>query len=82
MGVTRRWTRWVDLKVAAQSRSGSLIGRVNRFVGLWHDLASAGVRLVGAWMCDQSSHRCLDVRSERSACERGWRVLSNYVRSA
>ena len=46
VGATRRWTRWVDLKVVGRSRSGSLIGWVDRFV----------------------------VRSERSTCERGWRV--------
>ena len=46
MGLTRHWTRWVDLKVVGRSRSGSLIGWVDRFV----------------------------VRSEMSACERGWRV--------
>lgn len=35
MGATHRWTRWVDLRVLGQSRSGSLTGWIDRFVGSW-----------------------------------------------
>ena len=35
--VVSTWTRWVDLKVAARSRSGSLTGWFNLGVGCPHD---------------------------------------------
>ena len=50
VGATRRWTRWVDLKVVGRSRSGSLTGWVNRFVGSWRDLAGGRGRLIGEWV--------------------------------
>ena len=51
VGATHRWTRWVDLKVVGRSRSGSLTGWVDWFVGSWRDLTGAGVQLAGAWIC-------------------------------
>ena len=47
MGATHRWMRWVDLKMAAQSRSGSLIGWVDLGMGCSHG-GQLGSR-VGQW---------------------------------
>ena len=34
-----------------RSKSGSLTGWVDRFVGLWHDLAGGQGGSIGAWDC-------------------------------
>ena len=50
MGATRRWTRWVDLKVVGRSRSGSHTGWVDRFVGSWRDLVGGRGGSIGGWV--------------------------------
>ena len=50
VGVTRWWTRWVDLKVASRFRSGSLTRWVDRFVSSWGDLVVGQGGLIGGWV--------------------------------
>ena len=50
MGATRQWTRWVDLKVVARSRSGSLTRWVDQFMGSWRDLTGGRGGSIGGWV--------------------------------
>ena len=50
MGATHRWTRQVDSKVVGRSRSGSLTGWVDWFVGSWRDLTGGWGGSIGGWV--------------------------------